>query len=161
MRRHIRFDPRGLLFTADGNGCPVGQINAPFFTFTTAGSPQRLFGEAATGGFNPVLFPSAVVLVGQPSGAFIEGSLAHGDTVGILVQRILGTKRVHGQVVLVLQTVGKVPLGHHNQGRLKIKWNLKVNGHRLKPGRYLITLRAFDSVHHLLGTAKPVIFRIK
>jgi hypothetical protein len=60
-----------------------------------------------------------------------------------------------------LRTVGRVPLGHHHSGRLKIRWNLKVNGHRLKKGRYQITLRALDSHGNLLGHTNPVILTIK
>ena len=114
--------------------------------FTTAGSPQRLFGEAVIGGPNCVLFPGCnLKIVGQGNGALIEGSLAQTNSVGILVQRIVRTKRVHGTRVLVLRAVGRVPLGHHHKGRLKIRWNLKVSGHLLKKGTYLITLRALDS----------------
>ena len=62
--------------------------------------------------------------------------------------------------MLLLRPVGRVPLGHHSRGRLRLHWDLKVNGHRLGRGRYLITLRAFDSRGNLLGTAKPVIFTV-
>jgi hypothetical protein len=63
--------------------------------------------------------------------------------------------------VPVLKRVGKVPLGKHHRGRVRIHWNLKVNGHRLRRGRYLITLRGFDRHKILLGTTKPVIFRVR
>jgi hypothetical protein len=43
---------------------------------------------------------------------------------------------------------------------VKIKWNLKVNGHRLPNGRYLIVLRALDSHRNVLGLTKSVIFTI-
>jgi hypothetical protein len=69
-------------------------------------------------------------------------------------------KRVHGRKVPVLKRVGRVPLGKHHRGQVRIHWNLKVNGHRLGRGRYLITLRGFDSHHNLLGTTKPVIFTV-
>jgi hypothetical protein len=54
-----------------------------------------------------------------------------------------------------------VPLGHHRRGRLKIRWNLKVNRHRLGPGKYLITLRALDNHRNVLGLTNPVIFTVK
>jgi len=63
--------------------------------------------------------------------------------------------------VLALRAVGRVPLGHHHTGQLKIHWNLKVNGHRLAHGRYLITLRAFDRHRNLLGHTNSVILTVK
>jgi hypothetical protein len=148
-------------FTNDGSACTVAPVNDPFFLFTTADSPQRLFGQALIGGVNCVLFPSCSVAVqSQGSGAIISSQLAQSNTVGILVQRIVGSRRIHGRKVLVLKLVGKVPLGAHHKGRLRIKWNLKVNGHRLGRGRYLITLRGFDRKHTLLGTTNSVIFTI-
>ena len=56
--------------------------------------------------------------------------------VGILVQRV----GRHGK----LHRVGRVPLGHHGRSRLRLHWNLRVNGKRLHAGRYRITLRAID-----------------
>jgi hypothetical protein len=149
-------------FTNDGTACPVAAINAPFFTFTAASNPQRLFAQSAPGGLNCVIFGSCNVnILAQNVGVVIIAHLNQTDTVGILVDRILGTKRIHGQLVLVLRQIGRVPLGHHHSGRLRIPWNLKVNGHRLTRGRYLITLRGFDSHRNLLGTAKPVILTIR
>lgn len=37
-------------FTSDGTLCPAAAVNDPFFLFTTADSPQRLFGETLIGG---------------------------------------------------------------------------------------------------------------
>jgi hypothetical protein len=101
-------------FTSDGSTCPVAAINAPFSVFTTAGTPQRLFSEEVIGGPNCVLFSGcSLAVVGNGAYAFIEGTLGQSETVGILVQRIIRTKRVHGRKVLVLRAVGHVPLGHH------------------------------------------------
>lgn len=94
----------------------------------------------------------------------ISARLGQDDTVGILVERILSTKHVHGRTVFVLKPVGKVPLGAQRSGHLRIRWNLKVNGHRLGRGKYLIliTLRAFNrSRTVLLGTTNPVVFTFK
>ena len=88
----------------------------------------------------------------QGNGAAIQSSLGQSNNVGILVQRVVGTKRVHGKKVPVLRKVGRVPLGHHHKGRVKIHWDLKVNGHQLKAGQYAITLRALDKHRNVLGT---------
>lgn len=146
-------------FTNDGSSCQVAAVNAPFFLFTTVGSPQRLFAQATVGAISCALFPGCTVTVNQTgSSAVISSQLAQSDTVGILVQRIVRFTRIHGKRVPVLQTIGKVPLGTHRRGHLRIRWNLKVNGHRLGRGKFLITLRGFDRHHVLLGTTKPVIF---
>ena len=79
---------------------------------------------------------------------------------GSSLQRIVRFTHVHGKRVPVLKLVGRVPLGKHHRGHVSIHWNLKVNGHKLKPGKYLITLRGFDRHHVLLGTTKPTTITI-
>jgi hypothetical protein len=91
------------------------------------------------------------------NGAVIASQLAQDDTVGILVQRIVRFAHIHGKLVPVLRPIGRVPLGLHHRGRVRIHWNLQVNGKKLKPGKYLIVLRGFDRHHILLGTTTPVI----
>jgi hypothetical protein len=146
-------------FTNDGSNCQIAQVNAPFFLFTTADSPQRLFAQAIVGGISCALFPGCTVQVTHHAGgAVITSRHGQAGTVGILVQRIVRFTHVHGKRVPVLKTVGRVPLGKHHRGRLSIRWNLKVNGHKLTRGRYLITLRGFDRHHVLVGTTKPVVF---
>jgi hypothetical protein len=149
-------------FTGDGSSCPVAQVNAPFDLFTTAGSPQRLFGQAVIGGLNCILFPGCkLALAAHGNGAVIKSTLGQSNNVGILVQRVIRIKRVHGKRVLVVRKVGRVPLGHHHKGRVKIRWNLKVDGHRLRPGRYAITLRALDRHRAVLGTTKTVVITVR
>ena len=148
-------------FTSDGSACPVAAVNAPFLLFTTADSPQRLFGQAVIGGPNCVLFTSCNVgVVSQGAGAVIQGTLGQSNSIGILVQRVVGIKKVHGTRTLVVRNVGRVPLGRHHKGKVTIHWNLKVNGYRLRPGRYLITLRALDRHGNVLGVTKSVVFRV-
>lgn len=148
-------------FSGDGQACPVAQVNAPFPTFTTAGQPQRLFSQAVIGGPNGALFPGCKLTVNPTNdGADIESTLSSGQTVGILVQRIVRIKRAHGVRVPVLRSVGRVPLGRHHSGHLKIHWDLKVSGHRLAKGKYRIVLRSLDTHHNVLGTTNPVTLTI-
>jgi hypothetical protein len=148
-------------FTSDGSSCPVAAVNDPFDLFTTTGSPQRLFSQAIVGGPNCVTFSACSVSVNQQGGAaVISSTLGQSNNVGILVQRIVGIRHVHGNRVFVTKAVGRVPLGHHPRGSLKIHWDLKVNGHSLKPGKYLVTLRALDSHRNVLGYAKPVVVKV-
>ena len=141
-------------FSHDGSQCTAGDLNAPFFTFTTAGSPQRLFAQAATEGPNCVIFAHCRVEVRIRHGAAtILANLRHRQTVGILVQKVLSHHR--------LKKVGRVPLGTHRKGRLHRHWNLRVNGKRLRKGRYRITLRALDAHRNVLGLSRPVTIRVR
>ena len=101
------------------------------------------------------------MIVGHGNSAEIEGNLCVANNVGILVQRIIGTKRVHGKRVPILRNIGRVPLGHHHRGQVRIHWHLKVNGHRLRRGKYLITLRALDRHRNVLGVTKSVTLTIR
>jgi hypothetical protein len=67
--------------------------------------------------------------------------LATSATVGILVQRVMGTRRLLGRRAPRLKLVGRVPLGKQRRGRARIAWDGKVNGRELPAGRYQITMR--------------------
>jgi hypothetical protein len=140
-------------FTADGATCAPADVNAPFFTFTQAGTPQRLYAQAATEGPNCVIFYKCHVVVKHKKKIwYILARLRQRHTVGILVQRVKGHHLVK---------VGRVPLGNHHKGRLRLPWNQKVNGKKLGHGRYKITLRALDKHKHVLGLSTPVTIRVK
>jgi hypothetical protein len=95
-----------------------------------------------------------------PSGA-LTFKIIRPTGVGILVQRITGHHDLLGHRVPTLKTVGKVPFGKQRKGRRRIHWDHRVNGHRLRRGRYLVTVRAVTSkgVVHDLGRSFTV--RIK
>jgi hypothetical protein len=140
-------------FTADGTNCPPADVNAAFDTFTTAGSPQRLFSQALTGGPNCVLFDKCRLDVKIRHGkAKIIAKLLQSHLVGITVDRV----GKHG-----LERVGRVPLGKHPRSLLGLGWDLKVNGKKLRAGTYQITLRALDSKRNVLGVTKPVKIHLK
>jgi DNA-binding beta-propeller fold protein YncE len=84
--------------------------------------------------------------------ATITFRLAATTNVGILVERIVGRRLVR---------VGAVPLGRRRMGRARIRWNLRVNGHRLAKGRYLITLRALGNHGHVIARARAVTITIR
>ena len=60
-----------------------------------------------------------------------------------------------------VQRIGRVPLGTHRRGNLRLSWNLRVHGKRLHAGRYRITLRALDRKGNVLGTTRPVTLRLR
>jgi hypothetical protein len=88
--------------------------------------------------------------------------LARRAPVGILVQRIVRQRRVHGRTVRTLRPVGRVPFGERAKGVLRVRWKLRVNGRRLRPGRDLVTLRAFSArgPRRVVAHAQPVVVRI-
>jgi len=139
-------------FSRDGTACTPGDVNAAFHTFTTAGAPQRLFAQADIGGPNCVLFKRCRVDVHLHGGrAEIDATLYQSHFVGIVVDRQAGRH---------VKRIGRVPLGDQHKGRLRLRWNLKVNGKRLHSGRYRITLRALDKKGNVLGLSRPRTIRI-
>ena len=62
--------------------------------------------------------------------------LAVAYALGIVVDRV---GKHHS-----FKRIGRVPLGSHGRSTLHLRWNLRVNGKRLHPGRYRITLRALE-----------------
>jgi hypothetical protein len=81
--------------------------------------------------------------------------------VGILVQKIVGRHKLLGRTVPKLKLIGRVPLGLHRVGRSKVVWDHRVNGKRLKPGRYLVTARAVTKSGVVREFGKSFIVRIR
>jgi hypothetical protein len=105
----------------------------------------------------PVIVSSTVKRSGT-----VSAQLAQPSGVGILVQRIIGkkTKEILGQPYK-LRTVGRVPLGKFPKGRLRTRWDLKVNRKRLRPGRYLVTPRAVGPRKVVRELGKPRVIKVK
>jgi hypothetical protein len=146
-------------FTSDGSNCPGGAPDSPFVLVTRALSPQALF----AGAVGPcAIFVGCLGNIHVSAGqATITTSLGQNAPVGILVQKILSQRKVNGVLVRKLKLIGRVPLGNHKKGGVKIHWNLRVNGRKLSPGRYLVTLRAFSKRHKLIALSQPVVIRIR
>ena len=148
-------------FTADGTTCAPAAVNAAFDTFTTAGSPQRLFSQALTGGPNCVLFYQCRLEIHvHHHRAKIIAKLRQRYFVGIVVDKVgkHGAKRV-----------GRVPLGTHPRSTLHLAWDLKVNGkplarralprHAARPGQEGRRARPHPAGHAAsegLSQARPV-----
>jgi uncharacterized delta-60 repeat protein len=80
----------------------------------------------------PLLGCATVTLV-DPTTALVLPDLTQPTKVGILVRRVSGRRLVR---------VGRVPLGLRHPGGRPIRWHLRVAGHRLPAGRYVINVRA-------------------
>jgi hypothetical protein len=94
---------------------------------------------------HPLPIPVGLGRNGPP--ILIRATVVRAAPLGILVQRISRHR---------LLPVGRVPFGLKQSGRVRIRWNLRVNGHRLSAGHYLITLRMFDREGNLIAVARPV-----
>jgi hypothetical protein len=93
--------------------------------------------------------------------SLITVNLLKATGVGILVQRVVGHHKLLGKTVPKLRLVGRVPFGPQKAGRFRVRWDQKVNGRRLGPGRYLVTVRAVtrDGVVRELGRSFTVRIR--
>jgi hypothetical protein len=84
-----------------------------------------------------------------------------GSGIGIIVQRILGTNRVLGRQAYRLGPARRVPLGTFKKGRHGIRWDVKVNGRKLAPGRYLVTVRAVTPKVVVRELGRPRVIRVR
>jgi len=66
-----------------------------------------------------------------------------------------------GHRVPTLRTVGRVPFGQFKRGHHKVRWNLRVNGRRLRPGTYLVTPRLVTRRGVVRELGKPRVLRIR
>jgi hypothetical protein len=82
-----------------------------------------------------------------------------GQTVGIFVARVTGTRKLLGRRVPRIRPVGRVPLGRTRKGTNRFRWNRKVNGRRLKAGKYLLTYRALRR-KRVVGTSSSIRFTV-
>jgi WD40 repeat protein len=103
------------------------------------------------------VFTSTTVLTGGSVGF----SLASGSTTGLLVQRIVGRHKVLGSTAPRLNKVGRVPLGRFGKGRHSRHWNLKVGGHKLRNGCYLVTFRALTGKGKVRDLSTPYTVRVR
>jgi WD40 repeat protein len=91
----------------------------------------------------------------------VRFTLKTGSNVGILVQRIVGHHRLFGRRVFKLRKVGRVPFGHFHKGKHRVRWNLKVDGHKLRRGRYLVTPRALTRKGQVRELGTSHVLRIR
>lgn len=106
------------------------------------------------------VFSNGHVIV-QLSQSALAAFVARSGKVGILVQRIVGRQRILGRREYRLRTVGRVPLGRFTNGHHRVHWDLRVNGRRLRRGRYLVTLRALSREGAVRDLAKSDVIRVR
>jgi hypothetical protein len=113
-----------------------------------------------TGNLSLYFRPNFAATAVNTTGA-VTATLLQASGVGLFVQRIAGRHRVLGRRAFKLRTVGRVPLGSFKRGHLRTHWNLKVSGKRLRPGRYLVTVRAVTRKRVVRELGRPHVLRIR
>lgn len=96
----------------------------------------------------------------DPSGV-VRFNLLSGSSVGILVQRVTGHRKLFGRRVARLGKARRVPLGSFHRGPGHARWNLKVGGHRLRPGTYQVTLRALTRSGRIRDLGQPRLVHVR
>ena len=81
--------------------------------------------------------------------------------IGILVQKVVGKRKLFGRTGPKLKLVGRVPLGTFAKGKGKVNWDLRVDGKKLKPGRYQVTVRAVTKKLAVRDFGRPRIIRVR
>jgi hypothetical protein len=149
QRRLLVFDTSTqLLLDTQGT-----QLDAPV---TGSGSAfQRSVDGLAVREGDPVFVISSIF----PSG-LIRLQLRLPSLVGIIVQRVVGSTKLLGRTVPKLRFVGRVPLGNFHKGDSKLRWDLRVSGRRLPPGRYQVTPRSLTARAGIRDLGKPVLITI-
>jgi WD40 repeat protein len=121
---------------------------------------------ANTSGSDSVLISCGVActgsLAGQATGTGVTlGPRVGGITrVGILIARVVGTRRLFGHRVLRIRSVGRVPLGLAKSRSPRFHWNGRVNGRRLAAGDYLLTFRALTRSGRVTSTSRSIRFSL-
>ncbi len=96
----------------------------------------------------------------NPSG-IINAQILINAGIGILVQRVVGHQQLLGRTAPKLKLVGRVPLGRFSRGSVHVRWDRKVDGRRLAPGLYQITVRALAPNGRVEDLGRPRAFRIR
>jgi hypothetical protein len=82
------------------------------------------------------------------------------SSIGIVLARVTGTRRLLGRTVPKIKPLGRVPLGLAVRGTNRFRWNGKVAGRRLTAGQYLLTFRALTQRGRVRSTSKSIRFRV-
>jgi hypothetical protein len=149
-------DPRLFVWDTDTQLMvnPDGIDLGPLPTDTSAPALLLADGNVAIGS-QPLILNSSIFANGLIS--FNLAALSH---IGIIVQRVTGHTRVLGRPAPRLRFLGRVPLGRFRRGHGTIAWDRRVDGKRLAPGQYQITLRSVTKSGSVRDLGRPFLVRI-
>jgi hypothetical protein len=133
---------------------PGGIDLGPLPSDGTAQGFLRDDGNVAIGN-QPLILNSSILANG-----LITFRLTSFSNIGIIVQRVLGRTRVLGRPAPRLRFLGRVPLGQFRRGHGSIRWSRRVNGKRLAPGLYQVTVRSVTKLGGVRDLGRPRLVRI-
>jgi hypothetical protein len=137
--------PGGIVRTDDGRLVVGG------FGRLASGEKEVVLTRYGRGSCTTFLGCASLVQLSS-STILVSADLQLARTVGILVRRV----GPHGRATLV----GRVPFGPQRAGNIHIRWHLRVGGKRLKPGTYLVNVRALRH-GRVVAISKPIRIRIR
>jgi hypothetical protein len=166
-RRLLVFDSTTGVQDIVNPAVDLGEV-APTFKLRAFQDTWGALALANTSGADSVLISCGLACTGSLSGQATGSGVAltprletaTRTSVGIIIARIAGTRRLFGRRVPRIRAVGKVPLGATRSRRPRFRWNARVNGRRLAPGNYLLTFRALSSRNRVLATSRSIRFRL-
>jgi len=132
-------------------GVDVGEVAAgPVSSFELENENMSLYEGP------PLILRAQITSVGS-----VNFNLSAESDVGILVQHVVGHHELFGRRVPTLKVVGHVPLGGFTKGHRHVRWNLRVNGRRLKPGNYQVTLRSLTASKKIRDLGVPDLIHVR
>ncbi|MFN8130073.1 MAG: hypothetical protein U0R70_00845 [Solirubrobacteraceae bacterium] len=117
-------------------------------------------GGARVGAATGAALSPAVAGASAGAGAGGTAGAGAGGSIGIVVARVTGSRRVLGRRVPRLRALGRVPLGAAVLGTNRFRWNFRVGGRRLTPGTYVLTFRLLTRSGRIRSTSRSVQFRV-
>jgi hypothetical protein len=125
----------GVLWTVLANVTSTGTA----FLANPAGCPNQLACPASELPMGIGTSPSIVAAIPPPAGLSLT---AKGDILARLRKPRTLVLLVYSERHAHKRLLGRVALGNHPAGVSRIRWGLRVDGHRLGPGDYLAELEA-------------------
>jgi hypothetical protein len=156
VRQTKTADPRLFVWDTDTQLMvnPDGIDLGPLPPDTDAPGLLREDGSVAIGN-QPLILNSSIL-----GNGLISFRLPSFSNIGIIVQKVIGRTRVLGRPAPRLRFLGRVPLGQFRRGHDAVRWSLRVNGKRLAPGRYQVTLRSVTKAGSVRDLGRPKLVRI-
>jgi hypothetical protein len=158
-RPSFSLDGRYVAFVTHGGGATVRLNLWDSLTQTTMTAPGLGIVDAGIDGSTSV-YTRPLLKTTTISVPVVRFDLLSGSGVGILVQRVVGHRRLFGRRVPALRMVGRVPLGRFKAGAGRARWDGRVGGRKLRRGTYQVTVRAVDARGHVLDLGRPRLVRI-
>jgi hypothetical protein len=109
--------------------------------------------------FNPVVAVTTVSVKGNT----ISATLSRYAKLTLTVLKIIPLGHAAATKVHPPHTrlIGVVSFGFHHKGKVRLHWNRKIHGKRLRRAQYLLVLKAYTGKHKLIGVTDAVRLTIR